>query len=86
MMTNQNPHRENPAFVRVTESIMLGMAEALEQIWQRADAVKIVDQFMDGKLVFQVDHHGITLAVTSADEPTSAADRESEPPVPGNYL
>ena len=91
-MTDDLDQRRQELFSRAVDSIMVGVSEAFDTIWQRPDALAIVAAFLEDKLAFQIDHRGITIAVRpdEGDAPVSGTPdtppADPPPPSTGHYL
>jgi hypothetical protein len=88
----------NELLARAVDSIMRGMSDAFDRVWQRPDAAALVAAFLGDRVVFQIDRLGVTIAerpdetgtgdtlspAPAADRP--AADPPDPPPSTGHYL
>lgn len=75
----------NDLMAKAVDSIMFGMSEAFSQIWTRPDAARIIEGFLDNRVVFQVDRLGITIAERTDDPPPAPKAPPSDTPT-GGYL
>jgi hypothetical protein len=69
---------------RAVDSIMHEVSDAFDTIWARPDAMVIATAFIGERLVFQIDHRGITIAMRPDDPPDTPP---ADPPAStGQYL
>ena len=87
-MTDDLDQRRQELLGRTVDSIMLEVSEAFETLWQRPDAMVIATAFIGDQLVFQIDAHGLTIAVRPDGPPPAdpPADPPGPPPSTGHYL
>ena len=70
----------NELLAHAVDSIMRGMSEAFERVWQRPDAPALVAGFLDDRVAFQIDRGGITIAARTEGDPPSGASAPVGPP------
>jgi hypothetical protein len=51
----------SPLLRPAVEATIVAMAGAFDEIWTRPDAVALMEAFLDGRLVFQIDRTGILI-------------------------
>ena len=90
-MTDSTDPR-NELLARAVDSIMRGMSDAFDLVWQRPDAAALVAGFLGDRVVFQIDRAGVTIAERPDGDPpddwpdTPQADPPPKPPSVGHYL
>lgn len=61
-MSEQDPLADfNPLLRPVVEAVTIEMAGAFDDIWTRPDAAELAEGFLDGRVVFLVEHDGVTI-------------------------
>jgi hypothetical protein len=61
-MSEQDPLEQvSPVLRPLVEAVTKAMAEAFDEVWTRPDAPALMEAFLDGRCLFQVDRHGVLI-------------------------
>jgi hypothetical protein len=58
----------NPLLRDAVEAVIKAMAGAFDTVWTRPDAAALMERFLDGRLVFQVDRSGVLILDRADDQ------------------